>query len=176
MPGLPASEGSDNDDVATGGRRRSKTNRSGNKKAKRKSRADRKRKSKAALAAAAGTSAGFEPPPNKEEKKNYIFSQNIQSSTSSRASSTATTASTATSASAGISNSSAKRFAPLGFSPASASEGVGRDVGNADGDTLEAAKAARAKAMVPMRPEEYAAQQRTIREVRGRGYRGCLQP
>lgn len=40
---------------------------------------------------------------------------------------------------------------------------TGTNVQRAEGEEL---KAARAKAMVPMRPEEYAAQQRTVREVR----------
>lgn len=43
-----------------------------------------------------------------------------------------------------------------------------------DGDASSVARRmARAKAMVPMRPEEYAAQQNTIREVRNAGRRLC---
>lgn len=59
--------------------------------------------------------------------------------------------------------------AASGYSSSSTQpQGGGGDGGGVGGDAGGAAKAAKARSMVPMRPEEYAAQQRTVREVSGR--------
>lgn len=175
---LPTSEDDDDDDGANMRKRRSKGIRNAKKKTKRMSRADRKRKSKT-VAAAAVTAVNFQPPPKNKEREREVHRQTLPPSASPCSSSTTTTSSAAPSVASGTNMSSTKRFGPPGVSPAPRSEGIGREadnggVGGGEGETDEAGKVARAKAMVPMRPEEYAAQQRTVREVRGRGSGGCI--
>lgn len=173
-PVLPVSA-DDDDDGNIRRKKRSKNNRNEEEKAQRKSGKTRERMSKTAEAAVAATAAGFERP-LKNKERTGVHCQNRPSPSSFSASS-ATAAYSAASVGAG-NNHSTKRLALARASPAPAPDSFGRKAGNSSGggdiDTGEAAKAARAKAMVPMRPEEYADQQRTVREVRGRGHRGYI--